>query len=109
LGKNLTTLVWSLPVVAIGLGVPAFCVYFTVQGGLHWIATLVISCAAVLAAGLLGIVEFGILSRILTEEDTGADDRLRTLRASQRATLEEMDRIEEILTEIRDALRAVGE
>jgi len=98
-----------VPVVAIGLGVPAFCVYFTVQGGLYWIATLVISLAAILAAGILGIVEYGILSEILTERDTGADDRLRALRASQRASLEELDRIEEVLTEIRDALRAVGE
>lgn len=104
------TAAWlSLSVVAIGLGVPALCFYYTVYHAFNYVAAAIIAIVALLAAGSIGIV--GIVLGPLGQEAAGDSERrrLEMMRAHQRATLEEFDEIIAVLEEIRDVLKEVEE
>jgi hypothetical protein len=101
----------GLSVIAIGLGVPAACLYASVYYGFSAVIAAVVSGIALFAA--LGIGAMGVIMGPLG--DTGDDmsrmdrERLRAFRAHQRTTLEELDDIISVLGEIRDVLKSVEE
>jgi hypothetical protein len=99
----------ALSVIAIGFGVPAVCVYSTVYFGFNFIVTGIIAVVALLIAGAIGF--FGIIQGPLGQSFEGPSvserEKLNAMRAHQRATLEELDDIIGVLTEIRDALKIV--
>jgi len=89
----------------IGFGVPALSLYVSIQYGFNYIAAAVISLTAIVVGGAL--IFFGIVTGPLSLGEDQSAGKLRMFRAHLRATLEEMDEIIEILTEIRDLLRGV--
>lgn len=101
----------ALSTIAIGLGVPALCLYLSVFYGFSYIVAGIIAIVSLLIAGAIGF--FGIVSGPLGErfEGPSASERqkLNMMRAHQRATLEEFDDIIAVLEEIRDVLKAVEE
>lgn len=101
----------SLSVVAIGLGVPALCIYLSIFYSFSHIVAGIIAVVSLIMAGAMGF--FGIVSGPLGERFEGISDsdreKLNMLRAHQRATLEELDDIITVLEEIRDLLKAVEE
>ena len=110
MGKT-SAVVIGLSTIAIGLGVPAACLYATIFYGFNSVTAAIVAIAGILIGGGVGIV--GILLGPLgqTFDDTSRADRerLRAMRAHQRTTLEEMDEIVSVLSEIRDVLKAVEE
>ena len=101
----------SLMVIAIGLGVPVASIYFTVHYGFNEVLTGLLSIFAIIGAFVIGIVGIGekIFEPSLESTSSIEREKLNMLRASQRATLEELDEIAKILKEIRDALKEVQE
>jgi len=101
----------ALSVIALGLGVPAVCVYFSVYFGFNWIVAGVLAAIALIVAGAVGVV--GIVLGPLGQSFEGLSfserEKLNAMRAHQRATLEELDDIIGILTEIRDLLKTTEE
>jgi len=101
----------ALSIVALGFGVPAVCVYSTVYFGFNYIVAGIIAVVALLMAGTIGF--FGIIQGPLGESFEGPSiserEKLSAMRAHQRATLEELDDIVVVLTEIRDLLKTTGE
>ena len=101
----------ALSVVAIGLGVPASILYMSIFYGFSHIVAGIIAVVSLFVAGAMGF--FGIVSGPLGERPIGLSDsemeKLKMMRAHQRATLEELDDIIVVLEEIRDLLRAVEE
>lgn len=98
----------TIMVVALGLGVPVACMYFTVERGFSSMLSTIIALASIgsaLTIGFFAVIE-GALSPS-TGEDVEARRRLDLLRASHRAMLEELDEIVSLLREIRDVLRGV--
>jgi hypothetical protein len=102
----------AISIVAIGFGIPALTLYFNVYHGFDSLISGIIIFIALLVACALGVVGMA-----LTTEEIGYSDglsssereKLNMMRAHQRATLEEMDEIIELLKEIRDILKTVGE
>jgi len=101
----------ALSVVAIGLGVPALCLYLSIFYGFSHIVAGIIAVVSLIMAGVMGF--FGIVTGPLGERFEGPSaserEKLNTMRAHQRATLEEFDDIIAILEDIRDLLKAVEE
>jgi len=101
----------ALSTIAIGLGVPALCLYVSVFYGFSYIVAGIIAVVGLIFAGAIGF--FGIISGPLGERSEGLSaserQKLSMMRAHQRATLEELDDLVSILEEIRDVLRAVEE
>lgn len=101
----------ALSVVAIGLGVPALCLYLTIFYGFSHSIAGTIAVVSLLMAGAMGF--FGIVSGPLGERFPSPSDaemkKLNVMRAHQRATLEEFDDIIALLEEIRDLLKAIEE
>lgn len=106
-----SALMFSLMVVAIGLGVPVASIYFTVHYGFNEVLTGLFSIFAIISAFIIGVVGIGegIFESPLESAVSIEREKLNMLRASQRATLEELDEIVKILREIRDALKEVQE
>jgi len=109
--KNLakTAALIALTVIAIGFGVPAVCVYYSVYHGFNYVVAGILAFFAIFVALALGVV--GIAVGPLGQVDFGGPsaserEKLNMMRAHQRATLEELDDIIAILKEIRDILRA---
>lgn len=102
---------YSLMVVAIGFGVPAAAMYFTVRYGFNEIVTGVISFIAVVAASLAAVVGAGtgIFEARLEGGVRLEREKLNLFRAQQRAMLEELDEIVKLLDEIRNVLRSAQE
>jgi len=102
----------AISLIAIGFGIPALTLYFTVYHGFDSLIAGIIIFIALLGACALGVVGIAISSEEL-EYDAGLSssekEKLNMLRAHQRATLEEMDDIVKLLKEIRDILKTVGE
>ncbi len=96
-----------VPSIAIGVGVPV-AVLFTIGHGLDALLGTIVIVFSLLVAGALGIVGMGI-STAVTDMSAGDDQTVKTLRASQRAMLEEMDQVVELLENIRDTLRSAGD
>ncbi len=101
----------ALSAIAIGLGVPALCLYLSVFYSFSHIVAGIIAIMSLLIAGIIGF--FGIVSGPLGERFEGLSDserqKLSMMRAHQRATLEELDDIITLLEEIRDVLKAIEE
>jgi hypothetical protein len=101
----------GISAIAIGLGVPVICLYANLFYGFNYVAAAIVALIAVAVGGgivIVGVVQ-GPLGRIF--DDSGRIERykLRVLRENQRATLEELDEIVDILGEIRDVLKSVEE
>lgn len=110
MGKTSAILI-GLSVIAIGLGVPGACVYATIFYGFNNVIAAIVAIAGIIVAGgiaTVGIV-LGPLGQVFDEPSSAERERLRSMRAHQRATLEELDDIISVLGEIRDALKAVEE
>lgn len=101
----------ALSVIAIGLGVPAVCFYYTVYHAFNFIAAAIIAIVAIISAGSIGIIGIvtGPLGQVFEGLSNSEKRKLDMMRAHQRATLEELDDIIAILREIRDVLKAVEE
>jgi len=101
----------AISVIAIGLGVPALCVYYSVYSGFNYIVAGIISGIAILMAGALGVVGviLGPLGQSFEGPSLSEREKLNAMRAHQRVTLEELDDIIVVLTEIRDALKTAEE
>jgi hypothetical protein len=101
----------GISAIAIGLGVPGICLYASLFYGFNYVAAAIVALMAVLVGG--GIVIVGVTTGPLgkTFDDSGRIERhkLRVLRENQRATLEELDDIVDVLGEIRDILKSVEE
>ncbi|RLE53400.1 MAG: hypothetical protein DRJ26_03400 [Candidatus Methanomethylicota archaeon] len=101
----------ALMIIAIGFGVPAVTIYFTVNYSFNEIIAGIICFFSIAGAFVLGIVGLGEGIFSFPSEDSSRiyREKLNMLRAHQRATLEELDEIAEILREIRDALKEAQE
>jgi len=103
-----------LSVILIGAGVPIASIYYTVNYGLNFIVTVIVSFFALLCAGILGFFIFVFVfeeggSDLLREELSPKDkEKLNLLRAHLRATLEELDEVNAVLKDIRDILKEAG-
>lgn len=97
-----------LPTIAIGFGVPVSWLYYISQG-MDALTLGAVSGVAIFFAFILGTVtiEEGIRHGPLEYAGDVETGKLNLLRASQRATLEELDEIIVLLKEIRDTLLAV--
>ena len=97
--------------VFMGMVVPVACIYAVINYGFNNFTAAVIAIAAIILAGGIAIV--GIVLGPLGHSDDGMSraerDSLRAMRAHQKATLEELDDIIEVLGDIRDILKSVEE
>lgn len=110
MAKTATLIAFSI--VALGLGVPAVCIYFCVYEGFNIVLGGIIAIIALVMAGGIGFfgVVMGPLGELGSEGISSSERRkLNMLRAHQRATLEELDDIIEVLEEIRDLLTIAQE
>lgn len=110
MSKTSSTLI-AISAIAIGLGVPAICLYANLFYGFNFLAASAVSLMAVLIGGgiaIVGIIQ-GPLGRVFDDSGRVERQRLRVLREQQRANLEELDGIVGVLSEIRDLLKAVDE
>lgn len=101
----------GIAAIAIGLGVPAVCLYASLFYGFNYVAAGIVAIVAVLTGG--GVAAVGVILGPLghTSDRSSREERekLRALRDLQRTTLEELDEVNGVLVEIRDVLRAVEE
>ncbi len=101
-----------LSVMAIGLGVPYFLITYTLNYNLNIIVTGIVSGIAVIGGCILGIVVTALIfseGRSLLVDTRQEIEKLNVYRAQARAMLEEMDEVLQILTDIRDLLKSLGE
>jgi len=109
--SDTSTIMTGLTAIAIGLGVPAVCLYYVVNYGFNGLLASIVAFIGVVMGGaviIVGITAGGMgngsdSSRRMDRE------RLRNLRAQQSVTLEELEEIAGILVEIRDVLKSVEE
>jgi hypothetical protein len=100
----------GISAIALGLGVPGICLYANLFYDFNYIAATIVALLAVAIGG--GIVIVGVVQGPLgRESDDSRVERhkLRVLRENQKATLEELDEIVDVLGEIRDVLKSVEE
>ena len=109
--NSTSSIMVGLSAIAIGLGVPAACLYFVVNYGFNGLLASIVAFMGVLMGGAIIIV--GVTAGGM---GNGSDssrrmdrERLRNLRAQQGATLEELEEIAGLLVEIRDVLKSVEE
>lgn len=109
MGKTLTAT--AIFVVAIGFGIPALTLYYVVHYAFNSIIAGIIIFISIAAACVLGIVGMAISTEEIEHGGLSSSEveKLNMMRAHQRATLEEMDEIINLLKEIRDLLKSVGE
>lgn len=100
-------MVMLVPSVVIGTGVTVAALY-AMQEGFNDILGTIVIVVALLISGVLGVVGMGLSSE-LPGMGRGEDETIRTLRASHRALLEEMDEMIDLLTDIRNTLSHAGE
>lgn len=96
------------PSVAIGVIVPLSALYY-VGHGLSVVVASILVFFALAAATILGVVGIGVTAETETGNTNADAERIRVLRASQRAMIEELDDIIELLKQIRDSLSPRGE
>jgi hypothetical protein len=79
--------------------------------GFNFIVAGIIALLALIVAGILAIIGIAIGSEEMPSETLKPSERekLNLLRAHQRATLEELDDIIEVLKEIKDVLKSAQE
>jgi len=82
-----------------------------VYHGFNYVAASIVTIGALVIAGGIGIVGIvlGPLGQMFEGPSSSEREKLSTMRAHQRATLEELDDIIALLEEIRDVLKAVEE
>lgn len=102
----------GLTVIALGVVFPMFLIHYMVVYGLVWYVALPLIVLSLIGAGILGVVGFTLIFEWGAPIRTPKSDRLlaeklRIMRARQRALLEELDEIVELLREIRDILKSV--
>jgi|Deesub1362A_J573_1020465.scaffolds.fasta_scaffold05866_6 uncharacterized protein YlxW (UPF0749 family) len=110
MSKTLTAT--AIFVVAIGFGIPALTLYYVVHYAFNSIIAGIIIFISIAAACVLGIVGMAISTEEIEHSgglSSSEIEKLNMMRAHQRATLEEMDEIINLLKEIRDLLKSVGE
>ena len=96
--------------IAIGVGVPAICLWASYTYGLNTMLAVILSGVAVVVSALIALT--GVTLGPLGSDDGSSSydrQRLEILRESNRSTLEEIDDIVKVLEEIRDALKLVEE
>ena len=101
----------ALTLILLGFGVPAVSIYFSVFHGFNFIIAGLIALLALIVTGVLVIVGLAIGSEESASEriKPAEKEKLNLLRAYQRATLEELDEIIDVLREIRDILQVAQE
>jgi hypothetical protein len=106
-----TSTLTALCIILIGFGVPTVCIYFSVSYGFNSIVAGIIALLALVVAGVLAVLGIAIGSEEIPSESLKPSERekLNLLRAHQRATLEELDDVIDVLKEIRDLLKAAHE
>jgi hypothetical protein len=106
-----TSILTALCIILIGFGVPLACIYFTVFHDFNVIVAGIIAALALIVAGVLAILGMAIGSEEMPSESLKSSERekLNLLRAHQRATLEELDDVIDVLKEIRDLLKEAHE
>jgi len=104
-----TSILTALCIVLIGFGVPALSMYFSVYQNLNSIIAGLIALLALIVAGLLAVIGIAIGSEATESALPMAEGKLDRLREHQRATLEEIDDVVDVLKEIRDLLKAAQE
>lgn len=106
-----TSILTALCIILIGFGVPLGCIYFSVFHGFNVIVAGIIAVLALIVAGVIAILGMVIGSEEIPSESLKSSERekLNLLRAHQRATLEELDDVIDVLKEIRDLLKAAHE
>ncbi len=101
----------ALIIIAIGLGVPIATFYFMVEYHFNEIIAGIVCFIAIGSAFIIAVI--GVGEGIFTVmPDTSSKierEKLTMLRAHQRAMLEELDDIADILREIRDVLKEAQE
>ena len=101
----------GLTVIALGVVFPMFLIHYMVVYGLVWYVALPLIVLSLIGAGILGVVGFAIVLESEPIKTPKSDrllaEKLRIMRARQRALLEELDEIVELLREIRDILKSV--
>lgn len=111
----LMAIIAIIGVIGLGIFVPYFITMQITAGVLNEIIGLIAIIASVIVAGVLGF--FGMIFFIALSESSYKwrkpkeliENRINVYRARQRAMLEELDEIADILKEIRDVLKSVGE
>jgi len=106
-----TSILTTLCIILIGFGVPTICIYFSVFHNFNVIVAGLIALLALIVAGVLAVLGIAIGSEEIPSETIKPSERgkLNLLRAHQRATLEELDDVIDVLKEIRDLLKAAHE
>lgn len=106
-----TPILTALSITLLGFGVPIACIYFSVFYGFNYVVAGIIAFIALIVAGILVIVGIALGHEEMPYETIKPSERekLNFLRAHQRAILEELDDIIDILKEIRDTLKATQE
>lgn len=101
----------ALSVIAIGLGVPAVSVYYSINLGFNYIVAGIIAAIALFAAAGIAVVGIvlGPLGQLFEGPSISERQKLDAMRVHQRATLEELDDIIDVLKDIREVLKAVEE
>ena len=109
--SDTSAIMTGITAIAIGLGVPAVCLYFVVNYGFNGLLASIVAFMAVAIGGAIVIVGIttGALGNSFDSSNRMDRERLRNLRAQQSATLEELEEIAGILVEIRDVLKSVEE
>jgi aromatic ring-opening dioxygenase LigB subunit len=108
MGKNAELI--AITSIAIGVGVPAICLWASYTYGLNTMYAAVLSGVAVVVSALIALTGVA-LGPLGSDDGSGSYDRqrLEILRESNRSTLEEIDDIVKVLEEIHNALKAVEE
>jgi uncharacterized membrane protein len=101
----------GLSVIAIGLGVPAACIYAAIFYGFNNVVAAIVAISAMIVSCIIGVVGvvLGPLGHVFDEPSSAERERLRAMRAHQRAMLEELDDIISVLGEVRDTLKVAEE
>ncbi len=109
--NSTSSIMIGLSAIAIGLGVPAVCLYFVVNYAFNSLFAAVVAFIGVAMGGAIVIVGItaGGMGNSFDSSNRLDRERLRNLRAQQSATLEELEEIAGVLVEIRDVLKSVEE
>jgi len=100
----------AISVIITGLAIPALTLYFTVYHGFDSLIAGIVIFISLCIAGGLGVIGMAISTEELEYSgglSSAETEKLNMMRAHQRAMLEEMDDVIELLKEIRDILKTV--
>ncbi len=106
MGEKLMLLLYLLPAILMGTLVPLAALYLASMG-FNTIAATIIVVSSIVVAGGIAVVGSGLgfVSSKPDLMDEEHDEELKILRATVRSMIEETDKINSILEEIRDVLK----